>query len=519
MKRLLIRGGGAGLIAGVALALGLLTLAGILGIQSLPSLLAEGFASLLPASLFSFAIVRLQELAKPLTLLGISVALIVLTGGVGWGFAMTLRRYPRLRQPPWDGMTVGIVLWLVAMTVAVPFLGREGAFASTFPIGSQVRFNAASFLSFLFSGYVLSLVAQALLKELAPTSEAAVVYESRRRLLRGIALAGFGAIVAGFLTRWAVTDGQFGMGAGGARGVPHGQMPPEITPNENFYVVSKNLEDPVVSSEDWLLKIDGETKTKEQLNLEDLLSLPAREEFVTLECVSNPVGGLLISTARWKGVRLRDLLDVVKLEPNVVDVAFYAEDGYSESLTLEKAMSAEVMVAYEMNGEPLPDSHGFPARLLVPGYFGLKSVKWLKRIAPVNYDFTGFWQHRGWSDLPPVKTTSQFRIPANKAGAPLPEIPLGGIAFAGDRGIRAVEFSVDDGETWQPARVQNPLSPYTWSHWRAQWKPPGAGAYDLRVRATDGNGEVQIARSSPTSPDGATGHHRITVRAEHAEDI
>ena len=212
-------------------------------------------------------------------------------------------------------------------------------------------------------------------------------------------------------------------------------------------------------------------------------------------------------------------MDVVKLEPNVVDVAFYAEDGYSESLTLEKAMSDEVMVAYEMNGEPLPDSHGFPARLLVPGYFGLKSVKWLKRIAPVNYDFTGFWQHRGWSDLPPVKTTSQFRIPANKAGASLPEIPLGGIAFAGDRGIRAVEFSVDDGETWQPARVQNPLSPYTWSHWRAQWKPSGAGAYDLRVRATDGNGEVQIARSSPTSPDGATGHHRITVRAEHAEDI
>jgi DMSO/TMAO reductase YedYZ molybdopterin-dependent catalytic subunit len=519
MNRLIIRGGGAGVIAGVGLVLSLLTIAAVLDIKSLPVVLADGFVSVLPASFFSFAIVRLQELAKPLSLVGIGAALILLNGGVGWSFAWTLRRYPHLRLPPWDGMVLGVVLWLLAMTVVVPLLGKEGSFASTFSLVPQIKFNAAVFISLVFSGYLLSLLVQAFLEELAPTSVIAVVYESRRKLLRGIAYAGFGAVAAAFFTRWAVTDGQFSMGSGGAKGVPLGTMPPELTPNENFYVVSKNLEDPIVNPDDWVLRLDGQTETTEQLNLLDLRSLPAQEEFVTLECVSNPVGGLLISTARWKGVRLSDLLDIVKLNPNVVDVSFSAQDGYSESLTLDKALSDEVMVAYEMNGEPLPNNHGFPARLLVPGYFGLKSVKWLKRIAPVNYDFTGFWQHRGWSDKPLIKTMSQFRIPANKEPTMLPEITLGGVAFAGARGIKAVEFSPDDGNTWIPARVQNPLSPYTWAHWRAEWTPPQAGSYQMAVRATDGLGDVQTSRTSSTTPDGATGHHRITVRAVPAEGV
>ncbi|PZC46180.1 MAG: hypothetical protein C1O27_002157, partial [Chloroflexi bacterium] len=125
MNRLIIRGGGAGVIAGVGLVLSLLTIAAVLDIKSLPVVLADGFVSVLPASFFSFAIVRLQELAKPLSLVGIGAALILLNGGVGWSFAWTLRRYPHLRLPPWDGMVLGVVLWLLAMTVVVPLLGKE----------------------------------------------------------------------------------------------------------------------------------------------------------------------------------------------------------------------------------------------------------------------------------------------------------------------------------------------------------------------------------------------------------
>ena len=263
----------------------------------------------------------------------------------------------------------------------------------------------------------------------------------------------------------------------------------------------------------WILEIDGEVEVPYWVDYQQLVTMPSVEEYVTLECISNLVGGDLISNAKWRGVPLRAFLERARLKPGVVDIAFYAQDGYSESIPLEMAMRDEVMVAYEMNGEPLPSKHGFPARLIVPGYFGLKHVKWLTKIEPVVHDFRGYWQQRGWTDVPWVKTFSRIDVPSHESVIEGGTVSLGGVAFAGDRGISNVEVSVDGGATWTAAdSISEPLSPYTWVIWRAELPAPGA-EFGVRVRATDGEGAVQTAEVAKSLPSGATGHHAIRLMA------
>ena len=177
------------------------------------------------------------------------------------------------------------------------------------------------------------------------------------------------------------------------------------------------------------------------------------------------------------------------------------------------AIRDEVIVAFEMNGEPLPHEHGFPARLIVPGFFGLKHVKWLTAIEPVDHDFRGFWQERGWTDVPYVKTFSRFDIPQNRsevsAGG---SVMVGGVAFAGDRGIKAVEVSADGGRTWIPAdSIGEPLSPFTWVIWTREFRVPDVGPLTLTVRATDVDGSVQTNKRVDSLPDGATGRQSIEL--------
>jgi DMSO/TMAO reductase YedYZ molybdopterin-dependent catalytic subunit len=164
-----------------------------------------------------------------------------------------------------------------------------------------------------------------------------------------------------------------------------------------------------------------------------------------------------------------------------------------------------------MNGEPLSDSHGFPARIVVPGLYGMENVKWLTRIEPVAADFRGFWQRRGWADTAVINTMSRIDVPAANAGVAPVEMEVGGVAFAGDRGIDFVEFSTDGGETWWRAESSDPLSPYAWVLWRATWTPPETGRVSITVRATDGAGTTQTADIRGNLPDGATGYHRISV--------
>ncbi|MBI4303327.1 MAG: sulfite oxidase, partial [Chloroflexi bacterium] len=300
------------------------------------------------------------------------------------------------------------------------------------------------------------------------------------------------------------------------------------------YIVSKNSLDPKVDIKYWRLEVDGLVENPLTFDYEQLKKLPAVAQYLTLECISNPVGGDQIGNALWKGVRMRDLLLQAGAKSSAIKVVLYGEDEYSDSIALSKAMEEGTLLAYEMNGETLTNGHGFPVRLLVPGIYGMKNVKWLTRIELVDYDYRGYWQERGWSDLAAIKTMSRIDVPAGReSGLSFLELMdlfttpeeeerelkieqdsalLGGIAFAGDRGISQVEVSTDDGQTWNKAQVKEALSPYTWVLWVYDWRPPGEGKLTIKVRAADSKGNLQPSEPADPLPDGASGYHSIVVR-------
>jgi DMSO/TMAO reductase YedYZ molybdopterin-dependent catalytic subunit len=296
------------------------------------------------------------------------------------------------------------------------------------------------------------------------------------------------------------------------RGVPESVMP-AITPNDDFYIVSKNVLDPTVTVSRWRLEVDGLVGKSVSWTYDEALKLPAETRAVTLECISNEIGGRLISTAQWRGVALKTLLDHAGGvgAPEGKHVVFTGVDGYVTSLPLTDLLDARALLAYQMNGETLPERHGFPLRAIVPGRYGEQSAKWVTRIEITDHAVKGFYQSQGWSAAQ-LETIS--RIDAPHTQAPLGEIPISGIAFAGIRGIQQVEISVDGGATWQRASLQPPLSDQTWVFWQWTWRPIAPGTYTIVARATDGTGALQTQKKRGTVPNGATGWHesRIVVK-------
>jgi hypothetical protein len=274
-------------------------------------------------------------------------------------------------------------------------------------------------------------------------------------------------------------------------------------------VISKNFLDPEVDEGTWALEIAGAVANPRRFGYIDLLQLPATEQLTTLTCISNKVGGDLISNARWTGVPLAYLLAAAGPRPEAGELAIYAHDGYTESFPLSKALEPSTLAVYLMNGEPLPRRHGYPVRLVVPGKYGIKNVKWVHKIELISGDFKGYWQQRGWTDDATIRTMSRIDVPGSRAIVGRKPLEIGGIAFAGDRGISRVEYSVD-GVDWVEARIEQ-VAPLSWVIWRSTWNPPGPGTYRITVRATDGNGEAQTERVSKPIPDGATGLHSIEV--------
>lgn len=337
----------------------------------------------------------------------------------------------------------------------------------------------------------------------------------RTFLVRCSALAG-GALAGSTLTQWLTMMGRETVAfAQGIFDRVKG-LPPEITPTDQFYIVSKNPPglDPVVDGRKWRLEIRGLVRTPMTFTYDQIRAMPSVSRPHTLECISNEVGGDLISNAVWRGVRLRDLLERAGgLGPKSVKIAFRSADGYTESIPVADAINPDTILAYEMNGQTLPPKHGFPVRLLVPGLFGMKNPKWITKIEAVDHDFQGYWERSGWSDKAVVKAMSKFTPPVPGLSPRMgEEVGLGGVAYAGDRGIKMVEVSTDDGKTWQPAQVKPDLRRYTWVLWAALWKPTAPGEYTLRVRARDGSDVLQTSQETPTLPDGASGYHRIRLR-------
>jgi len=451
-----------------------------------------------PPALFALLLERLEYLGKPLLFGGLTLALLALGSGLGalWG---RLAERPALAPGPLRGALLG--LGLALLQALLLFSLGPTATAGAEPLGLALLL----LLPPLTYGLTLG---TALRRREGP--EAPEPSPQRRAMLAWLG----GVALATLLGTWGVSrllEGTLRATASRSARRPPAQLPPEITPQDRFYVVSKNLRDPVIRAEAWRLTVDGEVERPLTLTYEDLRALPAVEEMVTLECISNEVGGDLISNARWRGVRLQDLLERAGVKPTARRIAFFSEDGYSESLPLEDALRPEVMVVYEMNGEPLSPAHGFPARLLVPGRYGMKSPKWLTRITARTDDFLGFWEVRGWSDSAIVKTMSQVLLPLPGSYLPQERTLVGGIAFAGSRGLRAVEVSDDAGQTWHRAVLRPALSRYAWVLWTLDWTPPRKGRILLQVRAIDGTGAVQPAEAKQPFPDGAEGHHRILV--------
>lgn len=279
---------------------------------------------------------------------------------------------------------------------------------------------------------------------------------------------------------------------------------PIVTPTGSFYRIDIDLDPPSIDADSWRLEVGGLVGRPLSLDLDQLRAMPAVTIPITLECISNPVGGDLISTALWTGVRLADVLRDAGVEPPAVAVSIHSADGFHESASLEDANGPDALLVYAMNGEPLSREHGFPLRLYLPDRHGMKLPKWIERIELVDSPATGYWVERGWSRRAIVHTTSVIDVIHTRPGATgQSEISAGGIAYAGSRGISKVEVQVDE-EAWRDAQLLPSLGKLTW----VQWRYDGAvadGSHRLRVRAYDGTGALQTSDVEPPDPDGATG--------------
>jgi DMSO/TMAO reductase YedYZ molybdopterin-dependent catalytic subunit len=281
----------------------------------------------------------------------------------------------------------------------------------------------------------------------------------------------------------------------------------EITSNDEFYRIDINLRPPSVDANEWRLSVTGLVDNPREFSLDEIHALPSVSQYITLSCISNQIGGDLISTTRYTGVRLMDFLNEVGLQADATALYIESVDGFYETVVMEDIMDERTLLVYEMNGQPLPQEHGYPLRIYIPNRYGMKQPKWIVRMEAVSEQRPGYWVERGWSRTATVRTTSVIDIVMDEqTGNQVAR--MGGIAYAGARGISKVEVQVDDGD-WQEAQLRvPPLSPLTWVQWRYEW-PAQPGSHTGRVRAYDGSGELQVLESSPPHPDGATGVDRF----------
>ncbi|HUC15555.1 MAG TPA: molybdopterin-dependent oxidoreductase [Acidimicrobiales bacterium] len=512
------------------------------GFMTLQQVTSGGVLRLVPGTVFGYVIDGLQEKARPLFLLGLSVAIIV--AGALAGVALALwragaedratglaGRRPRAAAAM-RALACSVVLWAISMPFVL--LGNQSVLS-----GATVTVFAEWLAVALLTEAALSLPGPASRRRAAAGAGAADEPHDRqaqgRKALVGpitarrefIEAVGGAAALAtlGYLGARAARAAAPSLAESAGIGKQLHQTAPHptgtrssvfgdlsgITPTADFYIVSKNIDgDPMVDGKNWALRVEGDKPYS--LSLGELLAEPHVEQVQTLECISNYVGGSLISTGVWKGVPLHRLLERAGVPSGTVEIAFGCVDGYTESLPLEVALQPSTLVADHLNGGRLPDNHGYPARILVADRYGMKNPKWLTVVRPVNHPVTGYWEGFGWSDQAIVNTTSRIDYPLNTQALKAGElVPARGIAYAGDRGISKVEISLSGGSTWQPVTVHPAASRFAWSIWTFPWVP-ARGDYTLVVRATDGQGNLQVAsRSRGTFPNGPFGLANVLV--------
>ena len=291
------------------------------------------------------------------------------------------------------------------------------------------------------------------------------------------------------------------------------QLSPIVTPNRDFYRIDTALLVPRPDLATWRLRVTGMVERPFELTYDELVAMPLHEQFVTIACVSNEVGGDLVGNALWSGVRLKELLERAGADPAATQIVGRSVDGFTAGFPTAWALAdeREALVAVAMNGEPLPPNHGFPARLIVPGLYGyVSATKWLAEIELTTLDaFDGYWVPLGWDKEAPILTQSRIDVPRDGARVEAGTVAVAGVAWAPDRGIEGVEVQIDE-SGWEPAELSAAISDATWVQFVRRWDAT-PGEHLVRVRAVDGNGEIQTDQKTPPPPDGARGHHTIRV--------
>ncbi len=288
-------------------------------------------------------------------------------------------------------------------------------------------------------------------------------------------------------------------------------LPTFVTSNDDFYRIDTALTVPQLSRADWQLKIHGMVDREVTYRFEDLDRFEVVEKVVTLTCVSNPVGGDLISNASWTGYRVRDLLADAGVHADADMVLSMSSDGFTAGTPVEALTDGrDALLAVGMNGEPLPTDHGYPARLVVPGLYGyVSATKWVVDLELTRFDKAeAYWTRLGWSPRGPIKTESRIDVPRSGEDVARGPVTFGGVAWAQDRGVKGVEVRIDDGP-WQQAQLGTGYSNDAWRLWSFPWQAEASGTHTISVRATDNTGATQTEQWADPVPDGASGWHSV----------
>lgn len=288
-------------------------------------------------------------------------------------------------------------------------------------------------------------------------------------------------------------------------------LPSFVTPGADFYRVDTALTVPQLSHGDWRLRIHGMVDREATYSFADLAGFDVVEKVATLTCVSNPVGGHLISTGIWAGYRVADLLAAAGVHPDADMALSTSIDGFTAGTPVAALTDGrDALLAVALNGQPLPIEHGYPARLVVPGLYGyVSATKWVVDLELTRFDKAeAYWTRQGWAPRAPIKTESRIDVPKDGQRVPIGPVVFGGVAWAQNRGVRAVEVRIDDGG-WQPAEQGASYSNETWRLWSFPWQAKSPGRHTITVRATDNTGVTQTADRVAPVPDGATGWHTV----------
>lgn len=410
------------------------------------------------------------------------------------------------------GLLVGLAYGLVRrLSILLAVIGASVLMIGIVWLAYPAHMTAPALMPFLATGPLLWAITRR-----DPQVSAAGQGISRREVLKRAAVFSFGGLLLSAIDGFPVFTAALNAARAGrklfdytppAARVEAFQLSnptPEVTPVEDFYVMRKfpTVVPPVLP--DWKLTISGLVQKPLALTFEEIQAFPRSDVYLTRQCVSNPVGGNLISTAFFSGARLADVIKGTNVKPEAVQLVFYGRDGYSEGVPLDYALE-HGLLPYAMNGVFLPEAYGAPLKAEVPGLYGFKNMKWLERIEAVDQPYRSVWAREGWTETAIVKTMSRIdAVKVTEHGA-----TLLGIAFAGIRGISRVEVQINGGD-WQAATLHTPpLSGQTWVQWRFDIEQ--RGTLNIAVRAVDGTGALQIEAKQPQFPDGASGYHSMTV--------